>query len=104
MGLRRQSKVLSKSQVAAVSGYLKDRRNGLRNQTIFLLSVKAGLRAKEIAELEWGMVLTSDGVVGKEIHLTDSASKGRNGGRIIPLHPDIRLNLTELHQKVPWVW
>jgi integrase/recombinase XerD len=99
MGLGRQSKVLSKKQIAAVSGYLKDRRNGLRNQTVFLLSVKAGLRAKEIADLEWGMVLNSDGVVGKEIHLTNGASKGHNGGRVIPLHPDIRLNLTELHQK-----
>ena len=99
MSLGRQSKVLSKKQIAAVSGYLKERRNGLRNQTVFLLSVKAGLRAKEIADLEWGMVLNSDGVVGKEIHLTNSASKGHNGGRVIPLHPDIRLNLTELHQK-----
>ena len=101
MGFGRQSKILSKTQVAAVSGYLRDRRNGLRNQTIFLLSVKAGLRAKEIAELEWGMVLDSDGVVGKEILLTDSASKGRNGGRVIPLHPDIRINLTEMLQESP---
>ena len=101
MGLGRQSKVLSKSQVAAVSGYLRDRRNGLRNQTIFLLSVKAGLRAKEIAALEWGMVLDSDGVVGKEILLTNSASKGRNGGRVIPLHPDIRINLTEMLEESP---
>ena len=101
MGFGRQSKILSKTQVAAVSGYLRDRRNGLRNQTIFLLSVKAGLRAKEIAELEWGMVLDSDGVVGKEILLTNSASKGRNGGRVIPLHPDIRINLTEMLQESP---
>ena len=99
MGLGRQSKVLSKKQIAAVSGYLKDKRNGLRNQTIFLLSVKAGLRAKEIADLEWGMVLTSDGVVGKEINLTNGASKGSNGGRVIPLHPDIRINLTEMLQR-----
>ena len=63
MSLQKQSKTLSKKQVAAVSGYLRERRNGLRNETIFLLSVKAGLRAKEISELEWGMVLKSDGSV-----------------------------------------
>ena len=96
MSLQKQSKTLSKKQVAAVSGYLRERRNGLRNETIFLLSVKAGLRAKEISELEWGMVLNSDGSVGNEIHLTDTASKGRNGGRVIPLHPQIRVNLMEL--------
>lgn len=67
---------------------------------MFLLSVKAGLRAKEIADLEWGMILTSDGAVGKEIHLTNSASKGRNGGRVIPLHPQIRQNLMEMKEKV----
>ena len=69
MSLQKQSKTLSKKQVSAISAYLGDKRNGLRNQTIFLLSVKAGLRAKEIAELEWGMVLTSDGEVGNEIQL-----------------------------------
>ena len=100
MSLQKQSKTLSKKQVAAVSGYLRERRNGLRNETIFLLSVKAGLRAKEISELEWGMVLKSDGSVGNEIHLTDTASKGRNGGRVIPLHPQIRVNLMELRPDI----
>ena len=99
MSLQKQSKTLSKKQAAAVSGYLRERRNGLRNETIFLVSVKAGLRAKEIAALEWGMVLTSDGEVGKEIHLTDTASKGRNGGRVIPLHPQIRQNLIEMRSE-----
>ena len=97
MSLGKQSKVLSKKQVTAVSGYLRDRRNGLRNETVFLLSVKAGLRAKEIAELKWSMVLESDGAVGDEIHLTNDASKGSNGGRVIPLHPQIRKNLIEMH-------
>ena len=99
MSLQKQSKTLSKKQVSAISAYLGDKRNGLRNQTIFLLSVKAGLRAKEIAELEWGMVLSSDGEVGNEIHLTDTASKGRNGGRVIPLHPQIRQNLIEMRSE-----
>ena len=99
MSLQKQSKTLSKKQVSAISAYLGDRRNGLRNQTIFLLSVKAGLRAKEISALDWGMVLTSDGEVGKEIHLTDTASKGRNGGRVIPLHPQIRQNLIEMRSE-----
>ena len=63
MSLGKQSKVLSKKQVTAVSGYLRGRRNGLRNETVFLLSAKAGLRAKEIAELKWSMVLESDDLV-----------------------------------------
>ena len=40
MGLGKQSKTLNKSQIQMVSNHLRNGRNGLRNQTIFLLSVK----------------------------------------------------------------
>ena len=40
MSLGKQSKVLTKAQIDMVSTYLLSKRNGLRNQTIFLLSVK----------------------------------------------------------------
>ena len=60
MALTKQAKTLNKNQVDAVLNYLAGRRNALRNQVIFLLSVKAGLRAKEIAYLRWEMVLDAD--------------------------------------------
>ena len=53
MSLGKQSKVLTKAQIDMVSTYLLSKRNGLRNQTIFVLSVKSGLRAKEISQLSW---------------------------------------------------
>ena len=95
MGLGKQAKILSKQQVDAVFGFLASRRNGLRDQTIFLLSVRSGLRAKEIASLRWSMVLGPDGCVGDTIHLTDAASKGRSG-RTIPLNKQLRQQLKEL--------
>ena len=49
-----------------------------------LLSVKAGLRAKEIASLTWEMITTSDGEIGNSIQLTNVASKGKSGGRSYP--------------------
>ena len=49
MSLGKQAKTLSKGQVEAVLGYLAQTRLPARNRLIFLLSVKAGLRAKEIA-------------------------------------------------------
>ena len=49
MALGKQAKTLTKQQIEFILGYLGNRRNGLRDQTIFLLSVRAGLRAKEIA-------------------------------------------------------
>ena len=62
---------------------------------MFLLSVRAGLRAKEIAYLKWNMILTSDGEIGDAIHLTDTASKGLSG-RVIPLNKQLRANLLEM--------
>ena len=56
MGLGKQAKTLSKGQVEAVLGYLAKTRWPTRNRVIFLLSAKAGLRAKEIASLTWRMV------------------------------------------------
>ena len=72
--------------------FLRNQRNGLRDETIFLLSVKSGLRSKEISLLGWKMVSKSDGTIDDYINLPNSSSKG-NGGRIIPLHKDIKENL-----------
>ena len=93
MGLGKQSKVLNKSQIEMVSQYLRSKRNGLRNETIFLLSVKSGLRSKEISQLQWKYVLKSDGeTIDDYINLPNSSSKGKSG-RTIPLHKSIRENL-----------
>ena len=62
---------------------------------IFLLSVNAGLRAKEIASLTWAMVTDAEGVLTDAISLTDIASKGR-GGRVIPISKDLRAALVAL--------
>lgn len=95
MALGKQAKTLTKAQVESVTSFLLTRRHGLRDQTMFLLSVRAGLRAKEIANLKWSMVLGADGEVGDSIHLTDEASKGKSG-RIVPLNKQLRGNLVQM--------
>ena len=92
MGIGKQSKTLNKSQIQMIRNFLRNQRNGLRDETIFLLSVKSGLRSKEISLLGWKMVSKSDGTIDDYINLPNSSSKG-NGGRIIPLHKDIKENL-----------
>ena len=59
---------------------------------IVLLSAKAGLRAGEIANLTWDMVLDATGRIGGVIELRDSAAK-KGSGRIIPMHPHLRAAL-----------
>lgn len=84
MANTKKAKVLSDPQYKAMLGFLGSTRNPTRDRLIFLLSTKAGLRAKEIAFLKWCMVLNPEGVVGATIDLTDAASKGRSG-RVIPI-------------------
>ena len=97
MDLGKQAKILSKKQIDQLFWYVGTLRHPLRNEVIVLLSVKAGLRAKEIASLTWSMITDADGDIGSNIHLTDKASKGR-GGRVIPLNMQLRLKLEELLQ------
>lgn len=98
MGLGKQAKTLTKAQVDAALNYLSNSRYPLRNRVILLLSVKAGLRAKEIASLTWEMITTSDGEIDNAIHLTNVASKGKGGGRVIPLNRELRTALLSLRQ------
>ena len=73
MALGKQAKVLSKGQIDGALGYIAKTRHPVRNRVIFLLSAKAGLRAKEIASLTWDMVTASDGKIGNSIRLQDVA-------------------------------
>ena len=97
MGLGKQAKILNAKQVDALLHHVGNLRNGLRNQVIVLLSVRAGLRAKEIASLRWSMVIGADGEVGDYIHLTNDASKGRSG-RMIPINKQLRARLIATYE------
>lgn len=97
MALRRQARVLTKLNLAKALAHVRSKRNSLRNEVILLLSVKAGLRAKEIASLTWPMVLDADGAIGNHILLTDQASKGKSG-RCIPINRDLKTALSALLQ------
>lgn len=98
MALGKQAKVLNPKQIEALRHHVSNLRHGLRNQVIVLLSFRAGLRAKEIANLRWSMIVEADGLLGDGINLTDSASKGKSG-RTIPINRELRSALIELYQQ-----
>jgi integrase/recombinase XerD len=95
MSLQKQAKVMTPQQERSVLFHISQSRDPIRNKVIFLLSVKAGLRAKEIASLRWFMLIESDGSLGNYINLTNDASKGK-GGRKIPLNASLKSSLTDL--------
>ena len=82
----KQAKILSDSDLSQVLSTLETTRHPSRNRALVLLSAKAGLRAAEIAKLEWPMILDASGAVGSMIEVRDRIAK-KKGGRIIPMHP-----------------
>ena len=98
MALGKQAKILTDKQVRAVLAELGTRRYPLRDRVIFLLSIKAGLRAIEVASVSWGMLTDAEGEIADTIALENRASKGKGGGRHVPIHPDLKDALVQLHR------
>lgn len=94
MSLGKQAKVLSKQQQDAVLAFIQTTRHAQRNKVIFLLSVRAGLRAKEIASLTWDMVCDASNTISDAIYLQDVASKGKSGG-VIWMNRELKESLAE---------
>ena len=65
---------------------------------MILLSVKAGLRAGEIAHLTWAMVTDSNGGIGDSIELPGAVAK-YGSGRRLPMHADIAKSLQALKRQ-----
>ena len=82
MSLTKQAKTLTEKQVKLVLTHLATTRDAKRNAVIFLLSVDAGLRSKEIASVEWKMVLDAQSQLTDAIRLEDKSAKGKSGGVI----------------------
>jgi integrase len=85
----KQAKILSEDDLQDLLFYAAATRDPIRNRVIVLLSAKAGLRAGEVANLTWDMVVEPNGAIGTVIELRDHAAKKRSG-RLIPLHADLR--------------
>jgi integrase len=92
----KQAKILTDQQIENLLVYASATRNPYRNRVIVLLSMKAGLRAGEIAHLTWDMVVGPTGAVGTVLELHNEAAKNRSGRRI-PFHPDLRAALIAWH-------
>jgi integrase len=86
---RRQAKTLSSADVNDLLVFASCTRNPLRNRVVVLLAAKAGLRAGEIANLTWDMLVDANAQISGLIELRDNAAK-KGSGRLIPLHKDLR--------------
>ena len=91
----RQAKTLSTTVIKRALAAAGRTSQPHRDRVIVLLSLRAGLRACEIAGLEWPMVLGDDGRLGKVVEVRNVIAKGGHG-RQVPLHPELRTALAAL--------
>ena len=98
----KRAKILSPDHVEDLLVFAAQTRHPLRNQVLVLLSVKAGLRASEIANLTWPMVIDPTGQIGTCLELQSRIAK-KGSGRVIPIHPDLHGALVKLarHELAP---
>jgi integrase len=96
----KQAKILSDKQARSLLVFASATRNPRRNHLILLLSLKAGLRAGEIAKLTWDMVIGPGGEIGLVIELRDCIAK-KKSGRLIPIHPNLRSALAAWRKITP---
>ena len=94
----KQAKISSNSHTDEMLLFADTTRHPLRNRVMILLSTKAGLRAAEIANLTWEMLLNPSHEIGSAIELRDHAVK-MNHGRTIPIHPELRNALVSLRDR-----
>jgi integrase/recombinase XerD len=94
---RQPAKVLEPANLRQLLQHADWQRHKHRNRVLILLSSKAGLRACEISGLTWPMVLASDRRVSDLITVASSIAK-KGSGRRIPLHPELKAAIKELHR------
>jgi len=75
--------------------FLSNTRHSLRNQAIYLLSVRAGLRVQSIAGLLLNDVIDSSGNLKEVVNLHSSIVKGGKNYTVYLSHPELREALTK---------
>jgi integrase len=96
--LGKQAKILTDEDVKHVLRLVRKTRHPDRNRVMVLLSVKAGLRACEIAGLSWPMVLDARGAIAPVLAIRNGISK-RGRGREVPVNSELRSALSQLHKR-----
>jgi len=94
----KRAKILGPAHVEDLLFFAQHTRHPVRNRVIVLLSVKAGLRAAEIAHLDWAMVVDPTGEIAITLELQDRVAK-KGSGRVIPIHRELREALIRLREQ-----
>ena len=93
---RQPAKVLEPGDVRCLLSHVGRQRYPLRNRVMILLSFKAGLRACEIAGLDWTMLLGSNHKVAGLMTIASGIAKNGRSRRV-PIGPQLKAAVQDLH-------
>jgi integrase len=80
----KQAKTISDTELRRLLRLVRRGRYAARDRVMVLLSVKAGLRACEIAGLTWAMALDATQRLGPILEVRDGIAKKRRGRAVRP--------------------
>ena len=89
----RQAKVLTPGDLRRLLALTNRSKFPGRDRVMVLLAVRAGLRAREIAAVTWGMVTDANGRIASMVEVRDVIAK-RGSGRRVPMHPQLHKALS----------
>ena len=93
-----QAKILSDADIKRLLKVARDSRHPVRNTAIVQLSVRAGLRASEIALLDWSMVTDGRGNIANVITLPGAITKYGHARRL-PIRGELKLALAKMRSR-----
>ena len=77
--MAKQAKTLNQQELRRVLDYTATRKHSTRNRALVLTSFLSGMRVGEIASLRYSDVVSADGTIKNEIHLSAEQTKGHEG-------------------------
>jgi integrase/recombinase XerD len=80
--MTKRAKTLTEQDLKKVLNYIDRHKHALRNRTMLLCMMYAGMRAKEVAYLRYADVVDAEGKIRDEIFLTAEQTKGNQGNCI----------------------
>jgi integrase/recombinase XerD len=95
MSKQGKASVLNSTEHTQFLQFLSNTRHPVRNQAIYLLSVRAGLRVQSIAGLLLNDVIDTSGNLREVVNLHSSIVKGGKNYTVYLTHPELREALTK---------
>jgi len=96
--LIRRAKIIEEKDLAAIFDWIDAKSSHkIRDKVAVMLTVKAGLRAAEVASIRWRNILKADGTVADNMELTHDVTKGGKF-RVVPVNATLKALLSDFYQ------